>query len=270
MNSSFKEDIYSTSTHFILELIQNADDNKYAEGCTPTLALSYQHRRLRTDCNELGFTRGDVDAICKIGLSNKKNQVESTGEKGVGFKSVFGVADCVWIASNDYTFKFDSSKPMGILIPIWEELPGARIENTSMYIQFRVEIDEGRVFNGLHHLGAKVLIFLRQLRQIQWHIELKSGNKVYCNIRREDQMSSDRLLTTRLMFSGETFSTPQLKDYLVCHYRILDMPGDVKRPGLSESDMKLAFPVGDSGQPLLESQDVYASLPVRSYGFTVS
>ena len=271
MNFSFGEDIYSTPTHFILELIQNADDAKYTEESTPTLDLTYRHNRLCTDCNELGFTRENVDAICKIGRSTKKNQVGSTGEKGVGFKSVFGVAGCVWIASNDYTFKFDSSNPMGMLILIWEDPPaGARRTNSSMYFQLRPGIDERRVFSGLHHLGGKVLIFLHKLRRIQLHIELESGDKVCYNVEREDLTSSDGLLMTRLRFSGEEFSTPHMKDYLVCHYRISDMPEETKRPGRSKSDIKLAFLVNELGQPVLESQDVYAFLPVRSYGFTVS
>ncbi|KAF2797827.1 hypothetical protein K505DRAFT_405517 [Melanomma pulvis-pyrius CBS 109.77] len=264
------EDIYSTQTHFILELIQNVDDAKYADESKPTLYLSYVNRRLRTDCNELGFTRGDVDAICQIGRSTKKKEAKSTGEKGVGFKSVFSVAGCVWIASNDYTFKFEGSNKMGMLVPIWEGPPAeARRGNTSMYFQLQPRIDERRVFNGLHHLGSKVLIFLHKLRYILLHIELESGDRICYNVEREDRTSSvERLLTTRLKFSGENFPNLQIKDYFVYSYGVCHMPEEIKRPERTESVIRLAFPVDDSGQPVLESQDVYAYLPVRSYGFT--
>ena len=270
MDSSFGEDIYSSSTHFLLELIQNADDNKYAGDITPTLALSYHDRLLRTDCNELGFTPEQVDAICHLGFSSKKNQAGSTGEKGVGFKSVFGVAASVWVASRDYTFKFDPSSRMGMLIPIWEEPPdGARHETTSMYLRFLPQTDETNVFHDLDLVGGKVLTFLRRLRELQLHIELQSGTRISYNVMRQDLISADGLPMTQLTFTGAKFPVPHRKAYVVCCYEINDMPQEKKRPRQYDSELQLAFPVDDSGQPVLESQDVYAVLPVRSYGFTV-
>ncbi|PYI08431.1 hypothetical protein BO78DRAFT_76396 [Aspergillus sclerotiicarbonarius CBS 121057] len=265
----FGEDIYSSSTHFLLELIQNADDNQYADDITPTLALSYRNRLLRTDCNELGFTPDQVDSICRLGFSTKKYQAGSTGEKGVGFKSVFGVAASVWIASRAYTFKFDPFSQAGMLVPIWEDPPDAtRPEHTSMYLRLLPQTDETNVFHDLDLIGSKVLTFLRKLRELQLHIELQAGTRVSYNVTRQDLRSADGLQMTQLTFTGAKYPARQQKAYVVCRYEIRGMPEEKKRPGHTDSELQLAFPVDDSGQPVLESQDVYSVLPVRSYGFT--
>lgn len=97
------EELYSKPTHFLLELIQNADDNKYAPDVTPKLSIVYRKDGyLWVGCNELGFTAANVEAICRIAASTKKvegSQKGYIGEKGIGFKSVFKVADSVWIKS---------------------------------------------------------------------------------------------------------------------------------------------------------------------------
>ncbi|CAK46256.1 hypothetical protein M747DRAFT_317364 [Aspergillus niger ATCC 13496] len=266
----FGEDIYSTAAHFLLELIQNADDNEYAANITPALVLTYRNRVLRTDCNELGFTPGQVEAICNLGYSTKKDKVEATGEKGVGFKSVFSVAASVWIASGPYTFKFDASNQMGMLIPIWESPPDAtRYANTSMYARFAPRADERIVFHDLDVVGAKILTFLRKLRELNLHIELQSGDRICYNVARQDTTSPDGLCMTQLTFTGEMFPVAQRKTYVVCRYEVKEMPQERKRPGRQTTELRIAFPVDDFGQPVLESQDVYAVLPVRSYGFTV-
>lgn len=110
----------SKPTHFLLELIQNADDNKY-EGLSPTLDITYSNRTLRIDCNEIGFGRRNVETICSVGASIKAGLGNSTryiGEKGIGFKSVFKVAHTVWIKSSHYSFKFDRREKLGMIAPI--------------------------------------------------------------------------------------------------------------------------------------------------------
>ncbi|EMT62837.1 hypothetical protein FOC4_h10017656, partial [Fusarium odoratissimum] len=84
-------DLYQTPTHFILELIQNADDNIYPPEVTPSLTLTLQRRYI--------------------------------GEKGIGFKSVFKAADVVKIASGYYEFRFDRRESLGMVLPIASPFP---------------------------------------------------------------------------------------------------------------------------------------------------
>jgi len=63
--------------------------------------MTYRHGCLHIDYNEVGFTTRDVEAICKIS-STKTASVDQTGEKGIGFKSVFRIADVVSVLSRNY------------------------------------------------------------------------------------------------------------------------------------------------------------------------
>jgi hypothetical protein len=90
------DELYSKPTRFILELIQNTDGNRYDYG-VPKLTIIYRKGGfLWIGCNENGFKPEDVQALCRIGGSTKKNLGSRRGyigEKGIGFKSVFKVAD---------------------------------------------------------------------------------------------------------------------------------------------------------------------------------
>lgn len=45
-----------------------------------------------------------------------------TGQKGIGFKSVFKVTDCPEIHSNGFHLRFDKNcGPMGYILPHWTE-----------------------------------------------------------------------------------------------------------------------------------------------------
>ena len=82
--------------HFLLELLQNADDNVYKDSTTPIMKITYWNGSLRFDTNEIGFSRADVEAICSIARSLKNESQQEgrrIGEKGIGFKAVFRVAD---------------------------------------------------------------------------------------------------------------------------------------------------------------------------------
>ena len=100
---------------FLDELIQNADDCEYPKGAMPTFTLSNENGDLVASYNETGFTKSNVRAITAIGESTKKkllnNQKLEIGEKGIGFKSVFGVADSVDIHSNGFDFRLTAEKP---------------------------------------------------------------------------------------------------------------------------------------------------------------
>jgi hypothetical protein len=75
-------ELYGSPTHFVLELLQNASDNKYASGTNPTLHMKLQGNLLVIRSNEEGFSRQNVDAICTMGGSSKDKHDGCIGEKG--------------------------------------------------------------------------------------------------------------------------------------------------------------------------------------------
>jgi hypothetical protein len=75
-NKRFKEDaarlvteIHAKEPHFILELIQNADDNDYDENASPMVKFIVEDDRLTLQNNEMGFREENVWALCGIGRS---------------------------------------------------------------------------------------------------------------------------------------------------------------------------------------------------------
>ena len=77
---------------------------------------------LVVETNEIGFTRANVQAICATGESSKSQDQNTTGEKGLGFKSVFGIANRVHVRSGNWSFRFEHQRGqdgLGMVTPIW-------------------------------------------------------------------------------------------------------------------------------------------------------
>ena len=100
------KELYNSDMHFVLELIQNADDNQYVD--KPALVFIIDQSTIQVYNNELGFQEENIQALCDIGRSTKgKHKQGYIGQKGrtisprpqthiiallgIGFKSVFTV-----------------------------------------------------------------------------------------------------------------------------------------------------------------------------------
>jgi hypothetical protein len=260
----YSDQLYKNSTHFLQELIQNADDNSYTSK-NPTLNFTYSKGRLRVDCNEVGFSPGNVRAICDVGNSTKSGIGHSTryiGEKGIGFKSVFRVANVVFISSRHFSFKFDRTETIGMIAPIWENFPEKKsMGHTSFYLQLLGEPTESEVVAEIQTLDPRMLIFLRQLREINLSITGADGKTRTQNLRRVDRKDNSILITT-LYYDAVSW------DFIVKSHLVSDMPDEPKRPGCSVSEILIAFPISNyKSGPQKNSQSVYAFLPIGDYGF---
>ncbi|CAF3135654.1 unnamed protein product [Rotaria sp. Silwood2] len=77
-------DLYSEQGHFVLELIQNADDNQYLSNRIPTLRFILSSERILVCNNETGFQPMHISAICNVGTSTKgKHKQGYAGHKGI-------------------------------------------------------------------------------------------------------------------------------------------------------------------------------------------
>jgi len=122
------EDVNKDKYHFIFELIQNADDCTFPEGATPPFMEIYvSGKAVVSRVNECGFMKKDVDSLCHAGNSQKQDCHETTGEKGLGFKSVFQYSNKPHVVSGGYQFFFEDDGDLGHVRPTWfsslEELP---------------------------------------------------------------------------------------------------------------------------------------------------
>ncbi|RXG50253.1 hypothetical protein VDGE_01904 [Verticillium dahliae] len=242
----------SKTTHFILELIQNADDNAYPSGVQPTFSLVLDKNgsnfTLRTDCNETGFSLKNIDAICSIGKSTKTGIINGQkgfiGEKGIGFKSVFKVAHQVDILSNFYEFRIDRTAHLGMLDPKPHRFPDTQ--------------------RRLQQIKPELLLFLRQLSVLD--IKVEDGHCVYRSIRQNrDPRYDGETVSLNEDRTGSPFDEPvkTTKLYLIVRYEVQDMPVDARRNSVSSTEITLALPVGSE----LETCDAFAFLPIDQSGF---
>lgn len=104
-----EDGLYSDDLRFIFELIQNVDDCSFpnAEECRLDMKFDINSGRIILTYNEVGFTPFNVFAITGIAERAKNLSASRTeiGEKGIGFKSVFGVAEKVLIRSGWFSFE---------------------------------------------------------------------------------------------------------------------------------------------------------------------
>ncbi|KAK4500371.1 hypothetical protein PRZ48_008560 [Zasmidium cellare] len=264
--------LYSKPTHFILEMIQNADDNDYAPGVEPTLTLIYRDNgMLWVGCNEVGFTESNVSAICEIADSTKKvtgSRKGYIGEKGIGFKSVFKVADTVWVSSGAYNFKFNRDDLLGMIVPIWSDFNKTPMmkEQTMFCLQIPERHDRASVRGSMLSLGAELLLFLRKLRNIHVRVVSASGKKVDHEylLRREDKSCGKECTITTLTRNDIEPVQKLAKESLAVFRRVGDkMPAEGKREGITESEIIMAFPISDAANT---HRQTYNFLPIRDYG----
>lgn len=85
---------------------------------------------------------------------------------------MFTVADVVWIASGNFTFKFDKSNFLGRIAPVWAEFPEpTRLGWTSFYLQLWKD-RESQLVSTFQAIDRNILVFLRKIENI--HIRLSS------------------------------------------------------------------------------------------------
>ena len=149
--------------------MQNADDLAYESGVCPELRIETLPDGLLVSNNErYGFSAADIRALCSVGQSTKKGTDESTGRKGIGFKSVFGLTKRPEIWSGEFQIRFDSTQLGGEIIPEWvEEAPVAFPTDmtTLLWLPMRNSNDAvGRLLEGFK---SESLLFLRRIRAVR-------------------------------------------------------------------------------------------------------
>eukprot|EP01105_Mastigella_eilhardi_P010550 TRINITY_DN2467_c0_g1_i2.p1 TRINITY_DN2467_c0_g1~~TRINITY_DN2467_c0_g1_i2.p1 ORF type:complete len:2832 (+),score=526.79 TRINITY_DN2467_c0_g1_i2:983-8497(+) len=240
-------DLYSEQVHFLLELLQNADDNKYSPGVVPSLRIEVCETSLVFENNERGFTPADVLALCSIASSTKKGRTGFIGHKGIGWKSVFKICPRPEIHSRHFHFGFDITKgTLGYVTPLplppphgWNSAAGTRIV-------LPVEPATAELVLGQLYLPPSLLLFLRRLRVVRVARDGTMLHEVSCGD------ASDGIVLTEERHGGEASRTCWVVS---------------RTPTEAGSELVLAFPLRPPFDTAPPQQRVFAFLPLRSYGF---
>jgi hypothetical protein len=256
-------DLYSKETHFVLELIQNADDNQYQDGASPTLTLTIEPQKIIVQNNEIGFTEDNVRAICNVGDSTKTKVQGYIGEKGIGFKSVFRISDEPQIFSKGFQFKFNRQNEkdqLGFVAPHWIELVPQYVEPTLTNIVLPLRESAKDELEKLGQVEHTLILFLRQLKTVE--IE----NKINLTISQIRRLDKDGKIEIE-----ESTGTLVEKYYYKLVEKQLTVPESIqeeKRENVKATELILAFSLKEDGSAdTKDTQKVFAFLPTRSYGF---
>ncbi|XP_029978405.1 protein NO VEIN isoform X2 [Sphaeramia orbicularis] len=256
-------ELYSKDTHFVLELIQNADDNNYPSETSVVPALAFVVTR---DCitvlnNETGFQERNIRAICDVGRSTKgKHKYGYIGQKGIGFKSVFKVTDCPEIHSNGFHLYFDKNcGPMGYILPHWtederpldSELKDINEHSWTTKICLPLRSESHQTRNLFHDVHPSLLLFLHRLRSIT--IYNQNEKRLVTMIRKD--LSHNVL---------EVEHTDGTERWLVVKTTL--KPRKIKED-VESTELALAFQLNSDFTCQPQKQPVFAYLPLRSFGF---
>jgi hypothetical protein len=262
-------DLYEKDTHFIFELIQNAEDNTYPDGVAPFLGM-----RLGTvddvglalviENNESGFTREQVDAICKIGQSTKASAKAAgfIGEKGIGFKSVFRITDSPIIHSNGFHFALPKQEPqtgLGYIVPIWQEkLPRFLKDGTTTII---LPLDRAETVQlaseALRDIVLETLMFLHKLTAIELAIELPDQRH---GLTIEKKKPRSSLVEIHVDVRDSAGSRQAVRSFWQASrsFPRPDHVPDEGRAGITEREVSVALPLAGA----VDGNKLFAYLPV--------
>ena len=207
------------------------------------------------------------------------------GEKGIGFKSVFMVAWKVHIQSGDFSFYFEHKKGdsgLGMITPIWEDTdsildsPLTRItlflHETSSEAQDR---QKETTLQQFRELQATFLLFMRNLQRIE--VSMYEGNQVSSTTFSMHRQNQDRVMLKRQTTEGGNVQT-HTKHYHITKDTASGLPQsenrkytatEISNRAYANADVVLAFPLTPDSVPIVETQDVFAFLPIRNMGFPV-
>ena len=171
--------MYSSELRFLYELIQNVDDCEYSDPTNAKLNINcdFYHGKMVFEYNEKGFTPFNVFAITGIAEQAKNIDPDKIeiGEKGLGFKTVFGVAESVLIQSGYFSFKL-SAEDVTCPIPDYENFEFVEGTRLTLFMDsqkiekiFNKFMAEYKASNAL--LCKNPLLFLNKLSELRVYFD---------------------------------------------------------------------------------------------------
>lgn len=194
-------DRYDDRTHFIFELLQNAEDAYGRRTDDPpeaSVRFICESNQLTIHHYGADFTEADVRGICGIGRSTK--DLNEIGKFGIGFKSVYAFTESPEIRSGEESFAIRD-----YVFPYACEPRGS--DGTAIVLPFRGDDHAARdeIVGVLKGLGSSALLFLGHIEEIRWEADNKSGHFV----REEESLDELASIVTVI---GHTSEDPEDTD----------------------------------------------------------
>ena len=190
--------LYSDRTHFVYELLQNAED----AGAKQVL-FSLHNDRLEFLHDGKKFDEPDVRGICGVGESTKPDDLTKIGKFGIGFKSVYAYTDSPEIHCGDEHFRIEHYvRPYAV-----DFVDVAEPWTTKFVFPFNTSrIPSGTAFaeieKRLISLNVRTLLFLKNIEGISWETD-KGDSGIYLCERCEREVSHQTSLPRKITVIGQ-------------------------------------------------------------------
>jgi hypothetical protein len=271
--TTLSRDLYAKDTHFIFELIQNAEDNKYLTSEIPSLSFHLcredptftpgSHGALVIENNEVGFSPEQVEALCSVGQSTKRKALGFIGEKGIGFKSVFRVTSQPYVFSNGYSFYLPErhqATDLGYIVPCWvDDLPSGidPLRTTIILPLDQPSQSFDNIAAYIQQIAPESILFLSKLKQLSLYVE---GAYEAVLVKDDSAAPLVHLSHCRSQI-GESMNEPTKIAYWLVT-QSFEKPDSIhteKRAQITQSEVTVAFPLDSATSPTAK---VFAYLPV--------
>ena len=159
--------LYSDRTHFVYELLQNAEDAEATQ-----VLISLHEDRLEFLHNGMNFNEADVRGICGVGEGTKPEDLTKIGKFGIGFKSVYAYTASPGIHCGNEHFRIEHYvRPHGIRF-----VDVSNPWTTKFVLPFNtshVSLDTAfaEIAERLASLNVRTLLFLRNISEIGWETD---------------------------------------------------------------------------------------------------
>ncbi len=192
------EQLYSDRSHFVYELLQNAEDalerrfGQYPNDHSPC-AVQFRLFCDRLEFRHFGvpFNEEDVRGISDVLKGTKKEDFIQIGKFGIGFKSVYAFTASPEIHSGDEHFVIkryirpEAKEPTHSLsIASGETVFVFPFDHKNLSAKQAFNL----ILNKLRDLGPRVLLFLRRIDEIKWSVEPDGEKGQYLKERKKDNI----------------------------------------------------------------------------------
>lgn len=282
---------YSDSNHFVYELLQNAEDafevnskgvfDEKTCTCANKVVIEYYSDKLIFYHNGKPFDENDVKGVSSMLMGTKnKDDAQTIGRFGMGFKSVFKYTYQPEIYSDDEAFKITR-----YLLPV-EIVEGWNYENekktivckrgdkgsfhpfinekhlTKIVIPFKkygrngslVDIPGDDILKKLDEIDGSMLLFLSHIQNLYW-VNKETGKYAFITLKHDDK--DEKMVICSIegtSTDGKEEITKYLKFKSVFNHR-----------DMSNSEVSVAYKLNSRGDKIIECANsfIWVYFPTR-------
>lgn len=266
---------YDKRTHFIYELLQNAEDALRRRPADwdgrRSVAFDLSDHSLVVSHYGRPFDELDVRGVCGIDESTK--DITSIGRFGIGFKSVYSFTKRPEIHSGDEAFAIETYVwPVAVA-------PCARVaDQTKIVLPLDAEDQDAQpeIIEGLQNLGARTLLFLRNVKEISWTVRGGASGLYFRDdpvvlapgvreiVLMGQQPGQEEIEERWLVFSKEIENDERPVGNIEIAFRFSVQPGNVRKvEPLVDSTLVVFFPTILSTHTGFLLQGPYRTTPSR-------